>query len=237
MRDRVGGLAKRDLRPEIMDQPGLDVGLHRQALEGLARINAVSLTASRVWATIVAERVVGPEVRMLDLACGGGDVTIGVWRRAQRAGIGLRITGIDRSDVAVDHARARAARDGAAVRFERGDVCNDPLPSGYDVVMSSLFLHHLDVDTAVAVLRRMAGASRDLVLVDDLVRSRGGLALARLGTRLLSRSDVVHSDGPSSVLAAFTPSELKELAIRAGLRRRRVQLCWPARMMLTARVT
>src|SRR5439155_5927897 len=43
---------------------------------------------------------------------------------------------------------------------------------------------------AVDVLRRMAGAARRLVLVNDLERSGVGLLLAIAGTQLLTRSPV-----------------------------------------------
>ena len=42
-------LARRDRRPEVMDQPGLDERLHQQALEGLRRGNIVSNTARVLW--------------------------------------------------------------------------------------------------------------------------------------------------------------------------------------------
>src|SRR5438270_878835 len=106
--------------------------------------------------------------------------------------------------------------EGAEVRFFQADVLREPLPSGYDAVISSLFLHHLTEEQAVALLRRMGAAGR-IVLVNDLVRSRPGYLLAWLGTRLLSRSEVVHFDGQRSVEGAFTPVEARRLAEAAGL--------------------
>jgi len=70
------------------------------------------------------------------------------------------------------------------------------------------------------------------VIVDDLIRSRLGYALAWAGTRLLSRSWVVHTDGPLSVRAAFTPEELLRLAERASLSGAALQRFWPERQRL-----
>ena len=47
-------------------------------------------------------------------------------------------------------------------------------------------------------------ATRHAVLVDDLVRSRLGFALVLAGSYLLTRSPVVHTDGPLSVRAALS---------------------------------
>jgi hypothetical protein len=61
------------------------------------------------------------------------------------------------------------------------------------------------------------------------------MLLACAGTRLLSRSPVVHVDGPRSVAAAFTPAEALDLAQRAGLTGATVVRRWPCRFLLTWR--
>ena len=74
-------LAKRDRQPELMDQPGLDAGIHRHALVGLRKANTLSRTARVIWRAIQAADVVpkdGRPLRVLDIATGGGDVLIGV---------------------------------------------------------------------------------------------------------------------------------------------------------------
>src|SRR5260370_17262351 len=125
--------------------------------------------------------------------------------------------GGDVSAVAVEHARQRNEQAGAGVRFFVHDVLTGPLVSTEDVAMSALFLHHLESEQARTFLARMAEQARSLVLVNDLARSRSGLILAQVGTRLLSRSWVVHTDGPRSVEGAFTIAELRGLADEAGL--------------------
>ena len=50
--------------------------------------------------------------------------------------------------------------------------------------------------------------------VADLDRTRRGLALAWLGSRVLSRSHIVHFDAIASVRAAFSPREALELLYR-----------------------
>jgi hypothetical protein len=224
----------RRLQPEVMDQPGLDPGRHRQALRGLGRINFWSGSASILWPPLAAlARATSRPVRVLDLATGGGDVPIRLGRRARRAGLPISVDGCDVSPVAVEHAKRQAERDGAGVSFFVADALAGELPSGYDAVVCSLFLHHLTEDQAVGLLRRMAAAAGLLVLVNDLVRSRAGLLLARVGTRLLSRSPVVHVDGPRSVEGAFTIAEAKELAGRAGLGGTTIVRRWPCRFLLT----
>jgi SAM-dependent methyltransferase len=228
-------LEQRRLRPEVMDQPDLDPAQHARALRGLARINWWSRSSGILWPALLALAPAAGPLRVLDLATGAGDVPIRLSRRARRAGIPVRIEGCDVSAVAVDYARRRAERVGADVRFFVHDALAEPLLSGYDVVMCSLFLHHLERGQARTLLARMAEQARQLVLVNDLVRSPAGLLLAHVGTRLLSRSWVVHTDGPRSVAGAFTTAELRELAAEAGLVGAEVAWRWPFRMLLTWR--
>ncbi|MCP9800788.1 methyltransferase domain-containing protein [Synechococcus sp. RedBA-s] len=236
-------LSRRERLAEVMDQPGLDPGEHALALAGLRRINALSRCSASLFAPIrqLAARHQGTPLRVLDLACGGGDTAIDLTLMARRSAIPLILEGCDISSSAVAIARANAERRGADVRFFRADALVDPLPSGpdgaapdgYDVVLTSLFLHHLDNADAELLLALMTRRAHQLVLVNDLIRSPLGYGLAWAGTRLLSRSWVVHTDGPLSVQGAFQLAEVAAMTERAGLQGARLQRCWPERYLLS----
>ena len=82
------------------------------------------------------------------------------------------------------------------------------------------------------LLRRMGRASRCLVLVNDLIRSPLGYGLAWAGCRLLSRSPIVHFDGPVSVQGAFQVPEVRTMAALAGLDGVDLRRSWPERYLL-----
>jgi 2-polyprenyl-3-methyl-5-hydroxy-6-metoxy-1,4-benzoquinol methylase len=228
-------LRQRTLVPEEMDRPDLPAELHEHALGGLARLNRWSGSDRIVWPPIrrLTDQVTDRPLRVLDVACGAGDVMVALARRARRAGIAIDFHAIDISATALDHARRRAAAAGVPVSFNCRDVWTGPLPGGFDAVVSSLFLHHLTVEDAIELLRRMAFATTRLLLVNDLRRTRRGWLLAAAACRLLTRSPVVHVDGPRSVAAAFTPAEALSLAGRAGLHGATVEGRWPFRYLLT----
>lgn len=230
-------LKQRCRLPEMMDDPALDARRHIQALRGLERINRLSFSARILWPAIrsLAQAVHPRPLRVLDIATGAGDLPVCLWWRASRDGLCLQVAGCDCSPRAVGYAQRRAEQANAEVRFFEWNVIAQPMPEGYDVIMSSLFLHHINNEQAVDLLRRMAFAAGSLVLVSDLVRSLSGLALAYAGTRLLSASAVVHDDGPKSVRAAYTIGEARQLAIRAGLGGASVTPRWPRRFLLTWR--
>jgi 2-polyprenyl-3-methyl-5-hydroxy-6-metoxy-1,4-benzoquinol methylase len=227
-------MSERDTQPEIMDQPGLEIVRHQRALRALSRINWISRSDAILWNPIrrLAEANRGQTIRVLDVATGGGDVMIRLNSRARRIGLPITFAGIDVSPTAIEFARGQARRNNSDVTFYPLDVLDAPLPTDFDVITSSLFLHHLPIDQAEELLRRMARAARSLVLINDLIRSRFGYLLAYLGTRFLTMSPIVHHDGMQSVRAAFTIPEAKQLATRAGLTDASFSWHWPFRFRL-----
>jgi len=229
-------LAHRQRLPELMDQPGLDPQQHAQALVGLRRINAISRSAACLFDPIRALASALPPdaapLRLLDVACGGGDVALDLAALAQRHGLALAVEGCDISPQAVDLAEARARERGLEASFYVADVLADPQPDRFDIIVSSLFLHHLDTADAETLLARLAESSRQLLLISDLLRTPLGYGLAMAGTQLLSRSPIVHIDGLLSVRGAFQLAEVAAMAERAGLHGVDLRRCWPERFLL-----
>jgi 2-polyprenyl-3-methyl-5-hydroxy-6-metoxy-1,4-benzoquinol methylase len=230
----TASLADRSLVGELMDDPRLDTATHTAALRQLARLNALAGGDRILWPAIrdLAAIPGHPAVRILDIATGSGDIPIRLIRRAHAHGLTLHIDGCDVSETALAASRERARRAGAAMNFIRLDAIMGSLPDEYDVVMCSLFLHHLGDDTALDLLYKMRCAARRMVLVSDLVRSRAGLFLSTVIPRIVSRSHVVHVDAVRSVRAAFTPEEFELLAGEAGMEGATVTPHWPQRMLL-----
>jgi 2-polyprenyl-3-methyl-5-hydroxy-6-metoxy-1,4-benzoquinol methylase len=199
----------------------------------------LSRSAGIVWPQIrqlALDVPQGQPVKVLDIACGGGDVAWEIAGRALRENLPVQVEGCDINPLAVEYStKASAAAENLSVRFFQLNVLKNDLPPGYDVLMCSLFLHHLQNDEARELLSRMAHAARRLVLVNDLRRTRLGYALAYLGCHLLSRSPIVHHDGPRSVRAAFTSEEIRALSLEAGLEGATITHHWPERYLLSWR--
>lgn len=227
-------LHRRDRRPEWMDDPNIPPELHAAALAGLRTLNTISRSTVALWGPLrrLARRLDRP-LRVLDVACGAGDALVGLAGAARREGVPLRGRGVDLSDFALGCARTYHAKrePGAGLEWERADALAGPLPAGFDAVVSTLFLHHLDEGDGRTLLARMGEAAGSLVLVNDLIRSRASYAAVWLAS-WATRSPVVRVDGPLSVRAAYTVPELRRLARSAGLSDARIAVSWPARMQL-----
>jgi 2-polyprenyl-3-methyl-5-hydroxy-6-metoxy-1,4-benzoquinol methylase len=218
-----------------MDDPALPSAEHDRALADLARLNALASSASILWPHVRAElrraAAAGYVASVLDVATGSGDIPVTLARWAGRERLAARWIGVDASEHALGRAAQRSAASGVTLELHRAEATR-PLPVTADIVISSLFMHHLTRAHAVDALRAMAAATRSALLVSDLRRSVPGLALAWTAARALSRSPVVHFDAVASVRGAFTERELGQIASDAGLHGASVRRAWPQRMLL-----
>ena len=233
-------LSSRNRQSELMDDPSLNEATHHQALAGLRRINCWSRSDRTVWKEIRKQALLNPgegPLTILDIAAGSGDRAIRLASHAKRCGVSIMIDGCDISPTAVIFATDEAAvANYDNVRFFECDALQQPFPQPkYDVVMCSLFLHHLNNADAILLLQRMRAAATQLVLVDDLRRTRLGYWLAWLGCRILTRCHVVHVDGPMSVEGAFTSNEALGIAAKAGLQFATLEHHWPQRFTMAWR--
>lgn len=222
-------LAHRDRQPEVMDDPTLDADQHRHALAGLARINRWTRSGHVFWPRLkqLAQQSKKP-LRVLDLATGSGDIPLSLTRLARKHSVELVVEGCDISDIALSVARQQAPD----CRFFQRDLLAEAIPTGYDVVLSSLFLHHLETPDVVRLLANVKAAEPRMILMSDLVRGRLNYGLVWLASRIFSRSSVVHIDGPLSIRAAFTRGELLQLTQEAGLEGVTIRSTPPCRMLL-----
>lgn len=214
-----------------MDDESLAVPLHRDALSALGRINALSFAARSLWNPLsqFAREAASP-IRVLDLACGGGDVLLSLSQKAASQNLPITFAGCDKSDIALNFAREQAQRAAMPADFFPLNILEENIPAGFDVIINSLFLHHFDPIDVTTILSKMAQAQ--FVLVSDLRRSRAGLMLAYLAGYVLSRSPVVRVDGPRSVRAAYTIPEMLQMARDAGMPGAQIERRWPCRMLL-----
>ena len=227
----------REMTPEIMDRPDVEHSAHLSALEGLRRINVASKAAAQIAEPIVAgaKRDGVNRISILDIACGGGDVPVAVAQIAKSAGIDVELILLDRSATALASASETARRAQIQHQSVQADIAAGWPSLQADVVTSSLFLHHLPSGPdVVEFLSKARQIARRRIVISDLRRSRLGYLLAWAGGRVLSRSSIVHHDGPVSVRAAWTITEMRRFAADANLANCHIRASFPWRMLLVS---
>lgn len=156
----------------------------------------------------------GKMLSILDIATGSGDVPRAVCGWADRRGVDVRVIGIDRHEQTLSIAREQG--DDPRISLLRADALKLPFsPGSFDIVMTSMFLHHLDDDDAAAVMRSADRIARHGIILADLSRSRRALAWISLFTLLAD--PMIKHDARVSVRQAFRKDEILALARRAGL--------------------
>jgi predicted nicotinamide N-methyase len=219
--------------PELMDAEDLDPAAHDAALRGLARLNRASRSDAILWSGLRRlARATDRTLRVLDVATGSGDLPAALDARARREGIRLEWVLCDRSPQALANAQLAARKHAMRCSLTRVDVLREPLPTGCDVVISSLFLHHMDRAEVVKLLGAMREAAGMAIGVADLDRTRLGLCMAWMGAHALTRSPIVHFDAVASVRAAHARGEIEQMARDAGLHGCTVDRAWPQRWRL-----
>ncbi len=209
-------IARRRAARELMDDPAVEEEDLRGALVQLDEINRV--LGGRRPSLGGLERLTPVdrrELSLLDVGCGGGDVTRCIARWGRRRGVDIDITAIDVSDVCVRFARERSA--GLPIRYETADLFDLPGDGAFDVVHASLALHHFDGEDAARALAKMFSLARLGVVINDLHRHAFAYHAIRALTAVRWRNRLVRHDGPISVLRGFSRRDLQEIAADAGV--------------------
>ncbi len=222
---------------ELMDEPSTYQEL-RECLRDLGRVNRTTLAYRPTLDWLRQLNQVGSESRPLhivDVGSGGGDMLRIVERWAARRGMSTRLTGIDRNPLAT-----RAAQEftdsTSSIRWITGDICAlNHVSEPIDVVISSLFTHHLDDSEIVQFVAWMEMVARRGWFVNDLLRSR----FSHFGFRMLARAaqwhHFVQHDGPVSIRRAFQPDDWTRYIETAGLPYGlvHVERYWPGRLTIS----
>lgn len=215
---------------EYMDEPDIAGEVLHDALHELEIINrrlGGHRTSILGIEQLLRTEPESRELTVLDVGAGGADTAIEVERWSRRAGRSLRVVSMDINTFTCARARVLLRRaadadsppgqpvvDAAVVA---GDVFLVPFrPASFDIVHSSLFLHHFDDEDVAAILRTLRRLARVGVIVNDLHRHPLAYWSVRMGSTLFSASKFVRHDGPLSVLRGFRRHELEALSRAAG---------------------
>ncbi|MEK6755285.1 MAG: methyltransferase domain-containing protein [Bacteroidota bacterium] len=207
---------------EMMDRPDADVQMLRDDLKNLRVINKLFGGLSAVRKNILPLMKYindGQEIRILDLATGSADHPIQLVELAQKLNRRVHITGVDRNPMILEVSRERT-RGYPNIVVEQQDLLNLNIPArSYDIVLCSLAIHHFSRADAVRILKQMDRLSRVGFIVNDLHRTWVAAWMARLYTHLTTRNPMTLFDTYVSVLRGFTPAELSEMAVEAGIKK------------------
>lgn len=199
---------------EWMDEP-CSYDDFRMCLHDLQRVNTLTFArrATLRWLRGLPRQAL--PLHVIDVGCGGGDTLRHIERAARQWKLPVRLTGIDLNPYA-----ARAAREftpaSSSIEWVTGDAFSyraEPV----DVVISSLFTHHLPDAEIVQFLRWMTDTARVGWFVNDLHRDAMPYYTFTVLARLARWHRFVQHDGPVSIRRAFRTTDWQGYLHQAGL--------------------
>jgi SAM-dependent methyltransferase len=211
--------SRRSSQLELMDTEDCGVAEFEACLVDLAKVNLVTLAYRPTFAWLdraVRGRRSGEPLRIVDCGSGYGDMLRKIDAWAQRRGIAVDLTGIDLNPWS-RAAALKATDPSRPIRWVTTDLFDYRPDQPIDIVLSSLFTHHLTDDQIVRFVTWMEATARVGWFVNDLHRHPLPYYVFRLGSRLAGWHRFVQNDGPISITRAFVPADWQRLLARAGI--------------------
>lgn len=210
---------------ELMDTEVVPKADLARCLRDLSRVNALSM-GYRPTLHWLDRAVDGRDrVTIVDIGCGYGDMLRQVERWAARRGVEVDLLGIDLNPTTIRIA-AEATPDASNIRWEVMNLFDMPKDRRPDIVISSLFAHHLGDAELLDFVRWLDRNCRVGWFINDLHRhwiSAWGLTLI---FAVWPVHRFVRNDGPVSVRRAFVRGDLNRVAEAAGLPSDGLTLRW-----------
>ena len=238
----------RKLDPEIMDGEDFSPREYEKTLEELELINRLTngyqptLQALDDLLQLLQKtnRTDGKEkkkrnIRILDIGFGYGDTLRAISRWAEAKKIPVELIGVDLNPQARRLAE-KATPDEMGIRYLTADVFKMPtVNGGFDVIVNSLFMHHLRDQEIVRVLRWMTENAKLGWVINDLHRHPIAYHFIKHATKLTGFSRLICNDAPLSVERSFRRSDWRGYLAEAGLPESAVSIRWhfPFRYGLT----
>jgi 2-polyprenyl-3-methyl-5-hydroxy-6-metoxy-1,4-benzoquinol methylase len=205
----------------------------RKCLIDLGQVNRLTLSYRPTLAFLeqLVAAAPGQAMRIVDVGSGGGDMLRTIERWAKGRGVQVALTGIDLNPHAARAAREFAPAD-SVITWMTGDafVYTQPV----DVVLSSLFTHHLEEPEIVRFLAWSEAVAQRAWFVNDLCREPVPYKLFGVLAKAMRWHRFVQHDGPVSFRRSFREDDWGRMLSEAGIAAVDVRLArWtPGRLCL-----
>lgn len=229
-------IGSRSRQDELMDTEEVDFEEFRGCLRDLERVNRLTLAYRPTLAFFasIRERAegLGRPLRVVDVGSGYGDMLRRVAAFAREAGIDVALTGVDLNPWS-RRAAVESTPAGYPIRWVTTDAFTFEPEEGIDVVISSLFTHHLPDSLVVRFLAWMEATARLGWFVSDLHRHPLPFHFFRYFARLARFHRFVQHDGPVSIARAFSADDWRGFLHEAAIDPDDVAIEWHVPFRLT----
>lgn len=208
-------LRERSVADEIMDDADQSEEAFRTALRNLEWLSKV--TFGYVPTLRFLDRVVreghSRRLRILDVGAGGGDMLRKIAAWGGTRGVQVELTGLDISQ----WARVHALEADTPARWITGDLFALSDNETFDIVLCSLFAHHLRDPAVVRLLRWLDTRSRVGWMISDIHRHWIAWAGVWVLVRAVRMDPMVVHDSTVSIARGFVRADWDRAIAEAGV--------------------
>lgn len=197
-------------KEELMDDFSIGGELLKDTLNKLEKINRwlggnrVSINALK---SILKDHPKEIELKIVDIGCGHGDILRDVAKFGREKGYSMKLIGIDANPSAINYANELSLQF-PELSFVSEDIFSENFKKReFDIVMSTLFLHHFKEEQLVSFLRNTLDQTKIGIVVNDLHRHRLAYYLFML-LSIFIKNKMIVNDGLISVLRGFKRKDL-----------------------------
>ena len=206
--------SNRSSEMEIMDDFSMEGVLFRDTLDKLEIINRFlggnSVTIKGLK-KLLKNQSKNKTITIVDLGCGNGDVLRDVSKFGRKNNYSFKLIGIDANPAAIDYAR-ELSKEYSELSFKTIDVLSEDFKKqSYNIVLCTLFLHHLKNEELISFLKKTTENATIGVVVNDLHRHKLAYYLFKL-IGFFIKNKMVRQDGLTSVLRAFKRKDIENIA-------------------------
>jgi SAM-dependent methyltransferase len=227
---------KRSTAIEVMDDLTCSGQVVDQTLEELEFINkwlggnAVTLDAFR--RNLLHYKLSQQVIEIADLGCGSGEMLRIITQLFRKHTILFKGIGIDANPNIIQYAQKKSVGFSELV-FEPLDILSEDFQKRkYDIIIATLFFHHFSSAQLIELFKSLKVQARKQIIINDLHRHWLAYYSIKFLTGLFSRSAMVKSDAPISVLRGFSKKELVSILREAGITKYELNWRWAFRWQL-----
>jgi Methyltransferase domain len=204
-------MTSRTVEPELLDHLDPDDPQARRSRRDLQRIHLAMGTMHALRSGLTRLNLARPPRSILELGAGDGTLLLRLARSYARSWPGVDLTLLDQHDLVSAQTRAGYQGLGWRVSVLKDDVLAwSRVPSpGYDLCVTTLFLHHFVGKDLGDILAAVAARSTAFVACEPRRNAWTYLASQLVG--FIGANQVTRADAVSSVAAGFTGLELTKL--------------------------
>ena len=216
---------------EWIDTEPIDFNETKAFLKDLERINQLTMAYGptiRAIENILEVKRAGSSpgsVKILDVGCGLGDTLRKISQWAGKNNISVDLTGLDINPMAAKAAEGETP-EGMKITYISKNVFDESFKENYDIIICSLFTHHLDYQSLIKFIQWMTGRAKYGWFINDLHRHIIPYYFIKYFVRLMRFNRLILNDAPLSVARSFSKSEWHKIIKEANLENTKITLSW-----------